>query len=166
MANKKADPGQPKRKRGRPRKYFNDEEWKRVLIGYQRGFTQEQIAQYVGCCVETLVKCMDENPKMKTQAEQQRMVACSQVVGELMNRGIGGRSDAALIFLAKVWLGWTDRNHVVQEHKGEIKTTSTEPAKVELNVMYEDPIEEMGEQIDENTGEVVETFVGDEDETG
>ena len=162
MPKKKPEPTQPKRKRGRPRKYFNEEQWKRVLIGYQRGFNQEQIAKYVGCCVETLVKCLDENPKMKAQAEQQNMVACSQIVGELMNRGLSGRSDAALIFLAKVRLGWTDRNHVVNEHKGEIKTSG--PAKVELNVMYEEPIEELGEQVDENTGEVVETFVGDEDE--
>lgn len=90
----------------RPPRVFTEEEVKECFeLG--PALTKQQLADYFGCCFNTLHRAMKRQPELGEAYRKGKALAISEMAGSLQARGLQGDVNAA-----KFWLshqaGWTE----------------------------------------------------------
>lgn len=90
----------------RPPRVFTPEEIKECFE-LSPSLTKQQLADYFGCCFNTLQKAMTRQPELAEAYRKGKALAIAQMAGSLQAKGMDGDVNAA-----KFWLshqaGWTE----------------------------------------------------------
>ena len=91
---------------GRPPRVFTDEEIEECKV-LAASLTKQQLADYFGCCFNTLQKAMERQPLLSEMYRKGKALAVIQMAGSLQAKGLEGDVGAA-----KFWLshqaGWSE----------------------------------------------------------